>query len=127
MINYKSIPTYLFIFLLTFCFKGYGQGNTGIILKGKLKNENNEPVEGATLLLKDTENGQVVKQGLSEADGTFSFAVSAGSYVLAVSYLGALVYQNDQLQLSASVDLGELKIKTANLNLKEIVIQSSRN
>ncbi|MDY0903322.1 outer membrane beta-barrel family protein [Pedobacter sp. CFBP9032] len=127
MINYKSIPTYLFIFLLTFCLKGYGQGNTGIILKGKLKNENNEPVEGATLLLKDAENGQVVKQELSEADGTFSFAVSAGSYVLAVSYLGAFVYQNDQLQLSASVDLGELKIKTANLNLKEIVIQSSRN
>lgn len=90
-------------------------------------NVNNNSVEGATLFLKDGSNGQVIKQGLSAKDGTFSFATGAGSYVISVSYLGALAYQSDVLKLSGSMDLGVIKIETATRSLKEVVIQSSGN
>lgn len=88
---------------------------------------NNKSVEGSTLFLKDGSNGQVIKQGLSDKDGTFSFAAAAGSYVISVSYLGALVYQSDVLKLSGSMDLGVIKIETTTRSLKEVVIQSSGN
>ena len=126
MINFNPKQFYLFILLLT-CFfsKGFAQSNTTIPLKGVIKNSINEAIDGATVFLKDGNSGQVVKQGLTSKDGTFSFTAAAGNYVIAVSYLGALAYQSDLLKLSAPLDLGIIKVETAARSLMEVVIQSS--
>jgi len=126
MINFNPKQFYLFILLLT-CFfsKGFAQSNTTIPLKGVIKNSTNEAIDGATVFLKDGNSGQVVKQGLTSKDGTFSFTAAAGNYVIAVSYLGALAYQSDLLKLSAPLDLGIIKVETAARSLMEVVIQSS--
>ena len=96
-------------------------------IKGHLRNTDNNVIDGATLFLKDGTDGQVIKQELSNADGTFSFTVSAGSYVIAVSYLGTLVYQSDLLKISAHTDMGIIKIESKTRSLKEVVIQRSGN
>ncbi|MGY0035415.1 outer membrane beta-barrel protein [Pedobacter sp. NJ-S-72] len=96
-------------------------------MRGIINSVNNEAIDGATLFLKDGHIGQVVKQGLSSKDGTFSFAAVAGSYVVSVSYLGSLSYQSDLLKLSGDMDLGIIKIETTARSLKEVVIQSSSN
>ena len=128
MIDSNLKQAYLLIFLLT-CFfsKSFAQNNTNIALKGIIKNVNNEAIDGATLFLKNGNTGQVVKQGVSSKDGTFSFATVGGSYVISVSYLGALSYQSDLLKLSGDMDLGVIKIETTARSLKEVVIQSSSN
>lgn len=101
--------------------------NPGITLKGTLKNTKNEGIDGATLLLKDNNNGQLVKQGWSNPDGSFSFELVPGTYILSISYLAALAYQSELLKLSGSMDLGMIKIETNPRSLKEVVIQSSGN
>ena len=101
--------------------------NPGITLKGTLKNTKNEGIDGATLLLKDSDNGQLVKQGWSNPDGSFSFELVPGNYILSISYLAALAYQSELLKLSGSMDLGMIKIETNPRSLKEVVIQSSGN
>jgi hypothetical protein len=116
---------YLFFILTCFCLKCFAQNNQGNILKGIVRNTNNEVVDGATLFLKNGINGQVIKQTLSDKDGIFSFTVKTGTYVISISYLGALSYQSDLVKLSGNMDVGVIKIETAARSLKEVVIQSS--
>jgi len=121
-------PTYFLFLLLSFLFsKSFSQSNTANIVKGVIKNSNNEAIDGATISLKDGNNGQVINQALSSPDGTFSFTAAAGSYVISVSYLGALAYQTDLLKITADTDLGMIRVQTAARSLKEVVIQSSGN
>lgn len=117
---------FLVLFILTcVCFEGFSQG--GFTLKGVITSTNNEAIDGATLFLKDGISGQVLKQGLSNADGTFLFILNAGNYVMAISYLGKLSYQSDLLKLSGNTDLGLIKIEKSAQNLNEVVIQSISN
>lgn len=121
-------PSFFFLLMFTCIFsQAFALGNTGIMLKGVLKNTNNEAIDGATLFLKDGNSGQVVQQGLSTKDGSFSFTAAAGNYVITVSYLGALAYQSELIKLSSPLDLGVIKIKDSVRSLKEVVIQSSGN
>jgi hypothetical protein len=107
--------------------KSFAQNNPNLILKGIVKNTNTGVVDGATLFLKDGNNGQVIKQTLSGKDGTFYFTAKAGSYILSITYMGALSYQSDLLKVSDNMDVGIIKIETATRSLKEVVIQSSSN
>jgi hypothetical protein len=125
MINTGLKHSYLIILLTFVFFNGFGQKNSEYYLKGVIQSTNNEIISGATLLLKDGNTGQIVNQRASSADGTFSFTVVAGNYVLSVSYLGVLSYQTDLIRLLGNTDLGVVKIKTTSRSLKEIVIQGS--
>lgn len=117
----------LLFFLINCVFSTAFAQNNAFTVKGIISNINNEVVDGATLFLKDGNDGHIIKQGLSNADGTFSFNVSAGSYVIAVSYMGTLAYQSDKLKISAHTNLGLIKIETKTRSLKEVVIQHSGN
>jgi outer membrane receptor protein involved in Fe transport len=121
-------PTCFLFLLLTFLFsKSFSQSNTSIILKGNIQNSGTENIEGATLFLKDGNNGKLLNQGSSDKNGTFSFTVAAGNYVISVSYLGALAYQSELLKISGNLDLGTIKLTTTARSLKEVVIQSTGN
>ena len=117
----------LFFFLSCFFSKILAQNNTSIHLKGTIKNTKNEGVDGATLLLKNSQTGQAVHQGLSNPDGTFSFDIPRGTYILAISYLAALSYQSELLKIADHMDLGLITIETNPRSLKEVVIQSAVN
>lgn len=127
MIDSNLKQNILLFFLLLCSLTGFAQSNHNISLKGIIQNEDNVAIDGATLFLKDGHTGQVVKQGLTNINGTFVFTAVAGSYVISVSYLGTLSYQSDLLKVSGSLDLGVIKIKTTARSLKEVVIQSSGN
>jgi hypothetical protein len=116
---------YLFFILTCFWSKSFPQDNQGNIIRGIIKDTNNEVVDGATLFLRHGSDGQVIEQTSSDKDGIFSFTAKAGTYVISISYLGALSYQSDLLKLSGNMDVGVFKIQTAARSLKEIVIQGS--
>lgn len=113
---------FLFIF---FSAKSFAQHTVHFTLTGKVMGPNSEAVDGATLSLKDGQSGSLVKQALSNADGTFSIAAVKGTYVLSISYLGAPAYQTELLKLSADTGLGKIKIRITAQSLKEVVIQTA--
>jgi hypothetical protein len=126
LISFNLKNTCFLLFIITCLFsRSLAQNNKGATIKGIIKNANNEVVDGATLFLKNGSDGQPLKKTLSDKDGIFSFTTKAGTYVISVSYLGALSYQSDLLTLSDDLDMGVLKIKTTARSLKEVVIQSS--
>jgi hypothetical protein len=116
------------LFLMTGLFsRSFSQSNSNASLKGVIRNTKHEPVAGATLILKDGINGQVIKNGTSDQNGAFTLLAAAGSYVLSVSYLNSLSYQSDLIKLSGNTDLGIIKIETTARNLMEVVIKSTIN
>jgi hypothetical protein len=127
MLNINLKQTCFLLFILTSLFStSFAQNNNGIILKGIIRNTNNEVIVGATLFLKNGSDGKVIKQTLSGNEGSFSFTTSTtGTYVISVSYLGTLAYQSDLVKLSGPMDLGVIRIETSARSLKEVVIQSS--
>jgi hypothetical protein len=127
MIKINQKLLYIFI-LLTCTFRNVlAQKNADFHLNGIIQSISNEALTGATVILKDGVSGKVLKQMPSKKDGTFSFDVKADNYVVAVSYLGLLSYQSELIKLTGNTDLGVLKINTATINLKEVVVKSSGN
>jgi hypothetical protein len=124
--NLSRICSLVFL-CTTLLTEGFAQSTGQNKLEGIVKNTTNEPVDGASLYLKDAIYGQVIARGTSNRDGSFSLAIPAGNYVLAVTYLGSLAYQSELLKISADLNLGVLKIATNARNLKEVVIQTAAN
>ncbi|SEB07041.1 peptidase associated/transthyretin-like domain-containing protein [Pedobacter hartonius] len=117
--------SYFVIFLCCLFLNGLAQKKAEFYLKGVIQSTGNEGVSGATLLLKDGSSGKILNQRESGGDGTFSFTVVAGNYIVSVSYLGALSYQSDLIRLTGNTDLGMIQLKTTARSLKEVVIQTS--
>lgn len=123
-----SLSLFILAVLLTcFSFCAFAQKNNEYRLKGIVQHANSEPIGDASVYAKEASTGQVIDQKISNADGTFSFSLGQGNYVIVVSYLGTIAYQSDVIKLVAHTDLGPIKIKTATQNLKEVVIQSFVN
>ena len=73
----KKITIFLFLFATVFA------NAQTFTLSGKVTNENQEPLVGATVLVKET------KQGVStDFDGNFNLKLSTGTYKIEVSYVG---------------------------------------
>jgi hypothetical protein len=100
---------YLFILIITFgLFAGGGVGHAATI-KGKLLDENKEPLTGATVLLDINKN----LFALAGLDGTYIIKnVPVGSYTLKVSFVG---YQSQETPITVS---DEAESITVNLDLK---------
>ena len=122
----KHILSLLFI-IICFFSKSAAQHKAGFKIKGSIKNTKNEPVDGATIFLKDSGKGQMVQQGISNVDGTFVFDVVSGNYVLSVSYQGILSYQSGIIKITEDINLGLIQIEINGRSLKEVVIQSVKD
>ncbi|RZK76774.1 MAG: hypothetical protein EOO92_14085, partial [Pedobacter sp.] len=116
---------YLLLILTGLTMDSVAQKDQKIFLNGVIKNVNNEAVDGATVFLKDAKEGHLIEQTLSGKDGVFSFTLKAGTYLISISYLGALSYQSDLIKVSSDANLGIIKIDITPRSLKEVVIQSS--
>jgi len=103
------------------------QNKPGVTIKGTIKNTKDEPVDGATLFLKDSDKGQVAKQGMSNQDGTFVLDAVPGNYVLSISYLGALSYQSGIIKVAEDLNLGSIQVAITSRSLKEVMIQSVKD
>jgi hypothetical protein len=88
-------------------------------ISGKISDENNQPLPGANIYIKDTYDG-----ASSEADGTFSFTTDEeGEFVLVVSFVG---YQShsENLTLDKKEKYLEIKLKEESTELGAVVISA---
>jgi hypothetical protein len=114
----------LFCSLVIISSASLAQSKLNNSFKGTVKNSKSVPVPDATVILKDALSGRMVKNSLSNQDGTFTLAAPTGRYVLLVSYLNVVAYQSKTINLTEDVDLGIIEIETDSRNLMEVVIKS---
>ena len=96
-------------------------------INGRVVDDNDaEPLAGVTIVLSDSSNGQV-KGGITDMDGRFELEeVETGDYVLQCSYVGYESFTIVLKQLERSMDLGEIRLKSASEMLDEVVVQGEK-
>lgn len=105
--------------IFLFLFAGFLANAQQFTLSGKVVDKSNEPLPGATVLVKET------KQGVSTTlDGKFQFTLKEGVYTLRVSYIG---YET----LEKKVNLNSNQKITIQLNdsenlLDEVLVKAIR-
>lgn len=97
----------LLFFISFFLIVGMGVSMAQTRVTGKVVDESDEPVIGASIQIKGTSQGTV-----SDIDGTFTLSVPAGSNTLVVSYVGMLTQEvaaspNMKIVLQEDVDVLE--------------------
>jgi hypothetical protein len=88
----------------------YAQQQT-VMIKGMIVDENNEPIIGATILEKGTNNGTI-----SDYNGNFTLNVNPGSTVQ-ISYVG---YDNLEFKANSIPEI--IIMKESSLALSEVVV-----
>jgi hypothetical protein len=118
----KSIP--LFLFLLT-GFLAQAQNKNGTVT-GKITNaKDKSPVEYATVAVKSLKDSSVVGTSSTNTAGVFTIkGLAPGSYRLYAAYLGLenVTKEFSVTATSNSVDVGELAMNDAGLNLNTVTI-----
>lgn len=99
-----------------------GAGNTGqmsmiqpdnITVKGKIIDENGEPLPGATIQEKGTTNGII-----ADINGDFALSVPSDA-TLIVSYIG---YISTEINIGGRIDLGAITLAVDTKQLEEVVV-----
>ncbi|KAA5542972.1 SusC/RagA family TonB-linked outer membrane protein [Adhaeribacter rhizoryzae] len=83
-----------------------------INVKGRVVDENNDPLPGATVLVKGTNKG-----ASTNAQGTFTIPDVADDAILEISFVG---YLNKEVK--AAADLGTISLELNASNLEEVVV-----
>jgi Txe/YoeB family toxin of Txe-Axe toxin-antitoxin module len=122
--KHRLVLILIFFSLVINSSSSLAQNKLNNSFKGTVKNSKSMPVPDVTVILKDALSGHMVKNSLSNQDGTFTIAAPTGRYVLLVSYLNVVAYQSKTINLTEDVDLGIIEIDTDSRNLMEVVIKS---
>jgi iron complex outermembrane receptor protein len=105
------------LFLLFFLLAAFSSAHAQITLKGKVTDENGEPLTGVTILERGTSNGAV-----TALDGTFTLTYSRADAVIVFSYTG---YATQEVVTDGRSELNIAMEQDYNL-LDQIVIVGSR-
>ncbi|QNK61008.1 TonB-dependent receptor [Pedobacter sp. PAMC26386] len=120
----SSCKYYILLFLsLSIVYQPVFSQNT-VKIKGIVESAVHKPVDGATILLRNDQ--EVISQTVSNLNGTFSMTASPGKYRLIVTCLGSLSYKSEVIDFFADKDLGSIPIKTANIDLREVLVKGTR-
>ena len=94
--------------------------------KGKVIDETDMPIPGATIMILDPADSTLIQFGSSNAEGLFVIKnVSKGEYLLNVNFLAhAPLYRTITSGTNEEVDLGSLKLEPANTILSEVEVKA---
>ncbi len=114
---------FLFIFLM-FTFSITQAQND---IRGKVLDENNEPVSFANIILNLSMDSSMVKLEYTDDNGVFEFpSVENGDYFLTVSYVGYKEFNLPVMVAGDNKDLGTISLEVVSNELKEVTVSATR-
>lgn len=106
--------------LLLFCATNYGYSQGKGILTGKVVDEGNEVLPGASIVLKGTTQGTT-----TNLDGLYNLhGINAGSYQVEVSYLGYVPVVKKVVIVANKTTVVDFKMNQSNTTLNEVVVSA---
>ncbi|HVG40713.1 MAG TPA: TonB-dependent receptor [Chitinophagaceae bacterium] len=116
-------------FLSTFSLAGYAQTKTGTI-KGAVTDGSQKNVESATISLLRAKDSSVIKLGVADKGGNFSFEnISSGKYLISISAVGHQKGYSKQFEISddkTAVDLKSIELLPQTKSLNAVVVTAKR-
>jgi hypothetical protein len=114
---------YFFIFTMQFILISSLQAQS---IKGNIKDESNQPVQGATVTLLHGQDS-VVKMEITQPDGSFTFQnITRGSYAVTISTVGHATVRSADFVLDSFVQLLPITLQKASKSLGGIVITAKK-
>jgi len=117
-----------FLFFLFFCVSIFAQNPARVTIKGIIQDTSSLGMGGATVMLLAPKDSGLVNFSRANDKGIFEFKnVKNSSYILKVSYVGYLPYQQVLVASPTDiVDLGNIGIKPISKELLEVVVRTAR-
>ncbi len=109
----RNFKNWLSLVLLVSTTIAFGQTK----LSGKVVDETNQPLPGASIILKGATTG-----ASADFDGNFTFETSVSSGTILVSFMG---YETKPITFNKSTKLGTIGLKASAESLSEIVITAT--
>ena len=103
----------------------YGQRPGGppakVSLSGTvIDQETGQPLEYATITLKNNRRPDFLQGGITDAQGKFSVEIFPGKYAIAIEYISFETYTQDEMLIRNSQDLGTIELNIAVNSLEEV-------
>lgn len=112
---------FLILFLIVFLpFKIMAQ----IKISGKIKNQNNKPVELLEIQFQDKDS-VLVKSELTGIDGDFTVTIAKGEYLMLIKEFGKMVHKQ-KLNLDHDLNIGVIRIVENQQRLQEVTVTSKK-
>lgn len=123
----KKILLFLSLLMGTFSFAQRSTNIQKIKLSGKIiDQETNQPLEYATITLKNKRRPDILQGGITSADGRFTVEVFPGRYTIVAEYISFKPKIQEGLVLGKTTDLGTIELKIAENTLEEIELVGER-
>jgi outer membrane receptor protein involved in Fe transport len=117
------MKSYLFLIIFLLCIT---TTTAQSIIRGKIVDEENQPLEAAVISLIDASNNKFLKAALSNEDGLFTLQTPKnGFFQMKISILGFKELTKD-LTIAKSVNLGIIQLQSETENLDEVVIKTEK-
>ena len=116
----KRIFTLLVVILTLIAPSAMAARQNNYTLRGRVVNENNQPIEFATVVLLAPDSTQ--RTGIAtDSKGRFALSTVEGEAILTVQYVGYAPYYRS-LNITESTDLGDISIAPATNSVGEVVV-----
>ncbi|MEO2062609.1 MAG: TonB-dependent receptor [Christiangramia sp.] len=95
-------------------------------ITGSVKDDSNQPLAGATILLKTIENDTLIKATISNIEGVFLMEnLKLNSYKLEISSIGYAKFEK-QFELKKTTNLGEISMTQSEETLDEVLVEAEK-
>ena len=114
----------LFFFTVSLTFAQRPQDFKKLIITGKIIDvETQEPLEYATITLRNQRRPEMLQGGITKADGSFSIEVFPGKYNISTEYISFKTITQEGVMIRSNKDLGtiNLEIEASALDGVELV------
>lgn len=118
------------ITLLLFCFSllGYAQpGKAKLKVTGKvIEKISKQPLEYATITLKNTANPKMIAGGVTNDKGEFAIDVTSGTYDIIVEFISFKSTEIKQKSITDNLSLGTIGLAEDAAQLNEVVVRAEK-
>ncbi|AUC84572.1 TonB-dependent receptor [Polaribacter sp. ALD11] len=115
------------LFTITTLFSQNSKGTNTIKIYGKVIDANsNQPLEYATIIIKNTEN-QKISGGITDLNGLFSIDAPAATYEISIEFISFKSIKYPSEKITSNKNLGTLKLAEDTNSLNEIVIVAEKS
>ena len=121
----------LFLTLICISYSLSGQRNAGNIPKIKFTGqitdqETQQPLEYATISLRNPNNLDRLQGGITGSDGKFSIEIFPGVYDVIIEYIGFEQYTIKGLVIKSSMDLGKIGLEISSTALEGVEVMAEK-
>jgi outer membrane receptor protein involved in Fe transport len=122
-----NLSVLFLIFVTTLSFSQNKTTDNAFKVSGKITDqETNQPLEYATIILKDLSTKKVTG-GISNNKGTFTINTTKGTYNITIEFLGFEPISFNNKEISKNINLGTIALVTDANNLDEVEIIAEKS